>query len=165
VIRIPETLVRAIRDHARREYPHECCGALLGRVEPSAAGDGEIRVVVALRAAENRREAEAAPRRFLITSEDYRAIEREARERALDVLGFYHSHPDHPARPSEYDRDHALPWYSYVIVSVREGRAGETPADLTSWVLGDDRHAFAFEPIATEPPGRKPGGTRGKQLR
>ena len=153
MIHIPEALVGAIRDHAQREYPHECCGALLGRVEPSAGAD-EMRVVVALRAAENRREADAAPRRFLITPDDYRAIEREARERALDVLGFYHSHPDHPARPSEYDREHALPWYSYVIVSVRDGRAGDTPADLTSWVLGDNRRAFTFEPIASERPGR-----------
>ncbi len=156
MIHIPDALVGAIRDHARRDYPHECCGALLGRVEPSAAGAGETRVVIALRAAENRREAEAAPRRFLITPDDYRAIEREACERALDVLGFYHSHPDHPARPSEYDREHALPWYSYVIISVRAGRAGETPADLTSWVLDDDRHAFTFEPIAGEGPGRGP---------
>lgn len=156
MIHIPDALAGAIRDHAQREYPHECCGALLGRVEPAAAGAGEVRVVVALRAAENRREAEAAPRRFLITPDDYRAIEREARERALAVLGFYHSHPDHPARPSDYDREHALPWYSYVIISVREGRAGDTPADLTSWILGDERHAFTFEPIATGRPDRDP---------
>jgi proteasome lid subunit RPN8/RPN11 len=150
MIRIPEELIHAIRDHAERDYPHECCGALLGRAAAGAEGSSvETREVVALRAAANRREAKAAPRRFLITADDYRSIEREARERALELLGFYHSHPDHPARPSEYDREHALPWYSYVIVSVCAGRAGSTPADITSWVLGDDRRVFTFEPIAT----------------
>ena len=124
MIHIPDALAGAIRDHAQREYPHECCGALLGRVEPAAASAGEVRVVVALRAAENRREAEAAPRRFLITPDDYRAIEREARERALAVLGFYHSHPDHPAQWSQTDLAEAH-WFacSYVITSVEKGKA------------------------------------------
>ena len=62
------------------------------------------------------------------------------------MLGFYHSHPDHPARPSEYDREHALPWFSYVIVSVRDGRAEES--DLTSWTLDDDRSTLRSEPVA-----------------
>jgi proteasome lid subunit RPN8/RPN11 len=151
VIRIPEEVLREIHAHAERDYPHECCGALLGRVSGPASGRAaqaggagpEAREVVALHAAANRRETEAAPRRFLITAEDYRAIERAARGRELDVLGFYHSHPDHPARPSEYDREHALPWYSYVIVAVDAGRAGET----TSWVLDDDRRDFVLEPV------------------
>lgn len=151
MIHIPDDLLREIHAHAERDYPHECCGALLGRVSapPSilAPGPGaEAREVVALQAADNRREATAAPRRFLITADDYRAIEREARVRDLVVLGFYHSHPDHPARPSDYDREHALPWYSYVIVSVNAGRAGET----TSWILDDDRRGFALEPVVAK---------------
>lgn len=140
MITIPENLVRAINAHAERAYPHECCGALLG----SEGGDG-LRTVAALHEADNRREAAAAPRRFLISAEDYRAIERAAREQSLDVLGFYHSHPDHPARPSEYDREHAFPWYSYVIVSVQGGVAGET----TSWILDDDRVFFQEESVVT----------------
>jgi proteasome lid subunit RPN8/RPN11 len=112
--------------------------------------------VVALHAADNRREAEAAPRRFLITAEDYRAIEAAARARSLDMIGFYHSHPDHPAHPSDYDREHAFPWYSYVIVSVRDGRAAET----TSWILDDDRAAFAPEPLSTEERGSVPSDPR-----
>lgn len=138
MISMPEDVMRAIRAHAERTYPHECCGALLG----SEGGDG-VRAVVALYEADNRREAGAAPRRFLITAEDYRTIERAARERSLDVLGFYHSHPDHPARPSDYDREHAFPWYSYVIVTVQGGVAGET----TSWILDDDRVSFQEESV------------------
>jgi proteasome lid subunit RPN8/RPN11 len=143
MIRIAPELVRAIRAHAERDYPGECCGALLGRAGAGPA-PGVTKWVLALEPAENRREAEDAPRRFLITADDYRAIERVAREKSLDVLGFYHSHPDQPARPSEYDREHALPSYSYVIVSVRQGRAEE----FTSWTLDDDRRAFSSEPVA-----------------
>ena len=147
MIRIPAELLGEIHRHSERDYPHECCGALLGRVYPGAPeadADGtETREVAALHAAANRRETAAAPRRFLITADDYRVIEREARARNLDVIGFYHSHPDHPARPSEYDREHALPWYSYVIVSVSAGRAGET----ASWILGDDRGGFGLERV------------------
>jgi proteasome lid subunit RPN8/RPN11 len=129
----------AIRAHAERTYPHECCGALLGH----EAADG-ARWIAALHQADNRREDAAAPRRFLIEPDDYRTIEGAARQQRLDIIGFYHSHPDHPARPSEYDREHAFPWYSYVIVSVRDGVAGEA----TSWILDDDRAAFAAEVLA-----------------
>ncbi|HEU4364926.1 MAG TPA: M67 family metallopeptidase [Candidatus Krumholzibacteria bacterium] len=140
MITIPENLVHAIKAHAERTYPHECCGALLG----SEGRDG-VRAVVALHEAGNRREAGAAARRFLISAEDYRNIEQAARERSLDVLGFYHSHPDHPAHPSDYDREHAFPWYSYVIVAVQGGVAGET----TSWILDDDRVSFQEESVVT----------------
>jgi proteasome lid subunit RPN8/RPN11 len=143
MIRIAPDLIAAIRAHAERDYPSECCGALLGRAG-SAPSPASTKWVLALEPVENRREAEAASRRFLITADDYRAIERVAREKSLDVLGFYHSHPDQPARPSEYDREHALPSFSYVIVSVRDGRAGE----LTSWTLEDDRNAFTPESVA-----------------
>ena len=139
-LKLTDGVDAAIRAHGREAYPHECCGALLG----SEGGDG-VRAVVALHEADNRREAGAAPRRFLITAEDYRTIERAARERSLDVLGFYHSHPDHPARPSDYDREHAFPWYSYVIVAVLDGVAGET----TSWILDDDRVSFQEESVVT----------------
>lgn len=143
MIRISGPLMEAIRAHAERDYPHECCGALLGRAGAAPSADG-TKWVLAVLPVDNRREAEAAARRFLITADDYRAIERTAREKSLDVLGFYHSHPDQPSNPSPYDREHALPSYSYVIVSVRGGRA-ERP---TSWTLDDDRAAFSSESIA-----------------
>jgi proteasome lid subunit RPN8/RPN11 len=70
-------------------------------------------------------------------------VEKDARARGLEVLGYYHSHPDHPARPSINDREHAWPWYSYVIISVERG----IPKDLTSWVLAEDRGAFRAEQL------------------
>jgi len=126
----------AIRAHGEQTYPHECCGALLGR-------EG-----VVLEACPLPNTTEEGPRRrFLVRPADYRAAERRATERSMDLMGFYHSHPDHPARPSQYDLDHAWPVFSYVIVSVREGVARE----LTSWRLRDDRAAFDEEPLAREP--------------
>ena len=126
----------AIRDHGRGTYPHECCGAMLGR-------DG-----VVLEACPLPNTTEEGPRRrFLVRPQDYRSAERLATERGLELLGFYHSHPDHPARPSQYDLDHAWPVFSYVIVSVREGDACE----LTSWRLREDRSVFDEEPVALEP--------------
>ncbi|MGH9353636.1 MAG: M67 family metallopeptidase, partial [Terriglobia bacterium] len=79
--------------------------------------------------------------RFLIDPDDLRRAEKDARGRGIETVGFYHSHPDHPARPSEYDRDHAFPWYSYVIIAVEAGKAGR----YTSWVLRDDRTQFDEE--------------------
>ena len=143
MIRISPELIRAIRTHAERDYPNECCGALLGRAG-AAPTPGNTKWVLALEPVGNRREGNAATHRFLITSDDYRAIERVAGEKSLDVLGFYHSHPDQPARPSQYDLEHALPSFSYIIVAVRAG----TAEAFTSWTLDDDRAAFSSEPIA-----------------
>ncbi len=86
---------------------------------------------------------ETEENRFLIDPLDQLHVEKDARAQGLDVLGYYHSHPDHPARPSNYDRDHAWPWYSYVIIAVEQG----APKDLTSWVLAEDRSAFGAETI------------------
>lgn len=117
----------AIRRHGQETYPHECCGALVGR-------DDRVTDVVAL---PNTTE-EGPRRRFLVSSSDYRQAERRATELGGELLGFYHSHPDHPARPSQYDLDHAWPTFAYVIVSVAAGRA----EDMTVWYLKDDRSSF-----------------------
>ena len=122
----------AIRAHGRDTFPHECCGALLGT-------DGVVHESFQL---PNTTE-EGPRRRFLVRPEDYRAAEKRGREAGYDLLGFYHSHPDHPARPSQYDLDHAWPFFSYVIVSVM---AGEDRV-LTSWRLKDDRSAFEEEVV------------------
>ena len=117
----------AVRAHGRETYPHECCGALVG------AG-GQVTATVAL---PNTTE-EGPRRRFLVRPSDYRMAERRAGELGGELLGFYHSHPDHPARPSQYDLDHAWPNFAYVIVAVAAGRAG----DMTVWWLKDDRSSF-----------------------
>ena len=122
----------AIRRHGEETYPHECCGALVG-------SSGHSTATVAL---PNTTE-EGPRRRFLVRPDDYRIAEQRGREAGLDLLGFYHSHPDHPAKPSQYDLDHAWPFFSYVIVSVM---AGEDKR-LTSWRLKDDRSAFDEETV------------------
>ena len=127
-----------IRSHAAATYPDECCGALIG-----TAADGAVRVLEAL-ALPNTTE-EGARRRFLVRPSDYRAAETRAQQAGADLVGFYHSHPDHPARPSGYDLDHAWPNLSYVIVSVAGGR----PADVRSWRLLDDRSGFFEETLRT----------------
>jgi proteasome lid subunit RPN8/RPN11 len=100
-------------------------------------------VVEAIVPIENAWDAGEQYHRFQISPEDMMQAEREARKRGLDVLGFYHSHPDHPARPSDFDREQALPFYSYIITAVEQGRAGE----LASWELKTDRSEFLVEAI------------------
>ena len=117
----------AIRRHGEEAYPHECCGALVGR-------EGQVTATVPL----SNTTEEGPRRRFLVRPSDYRLAESRASELGADLLGFYHSHPDHPARPSQYDLDHAWPTFAYVIVAVAAGKAG----DMTVWWLKDDRSTF-----------------------
>jgi proteasome lid subunit RPN8/RPN11 len=117
----------AIRAHGQETYPHECCGALVG-------ADGRITATVPLPNVTD----EGPRRRFRVSDKDYMMSERRAGELGGELLGFYHSHPDHPARPSQYDLDHAWPNFAYVIVAVAAGRAG----DMTVWWLKDDRSNF-----------------------
>ncbi|HXG86827.1 MAG TPA: M67 family metallopeptidase [Vicinamibacterales bacterium] len=132
-IALTDQVDAAIRAHGVETYPNECCGALIGR-------DGVVSESFPLVNTTD----EGPRRRFLVRPSDYRAAEARATERGLELLGFYHSHPDHPARPSQYDLDHAWPCFSYVIVSVREG----DPRELTAWRLRDDRSQFDEEEIA-----------------
>lgn len=122
----------AIERHGRETYPHECCGALLG--------DGDR--VMATHPLPNVT-TEGPRRRFRIDDKDYLASERQASAARLSLLGFYHSHPDHPAVPSQYDLDHAWPTFVYPIVSVMAG----APAALRAWMLRGDRSAFDERPI------------------
>lgn len=128
-------VAEAIRRHGVQAYPDECCGALIGR-------NGIVQEAFSL---PNTTE-EGPRRRFLVRPQDYREAERRASELDAELLGFYHSHPDHPARPSQYDLDHAWPFLSYVIVSVRGG----APELMTSWRLQEDRSAFTEELLETQ---------------
>src|SRR5579862_4593023 len=143
-----DKIAEEIRGHGSRDYPNETCGAMLG--VDGADGNAESREVRALFPLVNRRD-DSPRNRFSVTADDVRAAERAAADQKLELIGWYHSHPDHPARPSEFDRDHAWPWYSYVIVSVAAGQ----PRDMTSWRLADDRSHFDPEEIparAAAPP-------------
>ena len=117
----------AVRRHGEETYPHECCGALIGK-------DGVIASVFPL---PNMTE-EGPRRRFLVRPSDYRLAEQQATEQGGELLGFYHSHPDHPARPSQFDLDHAWPTFAYLIVAVASGHA----AAMTAWWLKEDRSSF-----------------------
>ncbi|MDR1314458.1 MAG: M67 family metallopeptidase [Deltaproteobacteria bacterium] len=138
-----------VRSEAEAAYPYECCGLVMGVLDGQ---DGDLRKGSALVVVANAREGDARRRRFSIGPEDFLRAEREAARLGLDVIGVYHSHPDHPAVPSEYDLSHALPFYSYVIVSVEGGRAG----DMTSWRLAPDRSSFAPEPLEVDPGPARP---------
>jgi proteasome lid subunit RPN8/RPN11 len=148
-LKLSREITQQIREHGAQSYPDECCGALLGHdaEESNAATTGggvslSVREILALFPLVNRRE-DSPHNRFSVTAEDVRDSEKAARDKGLDVVGWYHSHPDHPARPSQYDREHAWPWYSYIIVSVAKGKAQE----MTSWRLSDDRSEYACEEI------------------
>jgi len=136
VIRLPQAVAEEIRSAGARSYPEECCGALVGR-----ASDGSKSVLMARPFANGR--ADERERRYYVGPDAYREAEAWARAQGLDVVGIYHSHPDHPARPSEFDREHAWPWYSYVIVSVEQGK----PSLMTSWVLTEERDRFDPEEL------------------
>ena len=137
MIRVPEKQLAEIREHGVRDYPYECCGLLLGRF-----GEGG-KVVVETYPISNAREESAKRNRFLITPEELMRGERYARSRDLEVVGFYHSHPDSPAVPSTYDLEHAWPTYSYIIVSTSPGEA----TDLFSWEQEADRSRFNSEAV------------------
>jgi proteasome lid subunit RPN8/RPN11 len=148
VLVLSDSVDRAIRRHGQETYPHECCGALVG------SGDRVIDVVQLPNTTE-----EGPRRRFLVRPSDYKLAERRAGELGAELLGFYHSHPDHPSRPSQYDLDHAWPTFAYIIISVVDGdaalpgrsaAAGHVPTrdngakagHLTVWYLKDDRSSF-----------------------
>lgn len=147
-------LEQQIRDHGARAYNEEACGVLIGsedRTKGTQAGQVVVDVV-SVRSMENTKDQERE-RRYVIDPLELMKLERELDTSAWDLVGIYHSHPDHPARPSQFDQDHAWPGLSYLILAVSEG----SPGELTSWRLSEDRKTFHPEPIikrdTTDPPG------------
>jgi proteasome lid subunit RPN8/RPN11 len=136
-IRMSADLAEKIRQHGIETYPHECCGALLGK-----DGNGAGREIVAVLGLANQRD-DSPRNRFSVAPRDVIDADKAAQANGLEVVGWYHSHPDHPARPSEFDREHAWPWYSYVIVKVEKGEARE----MRSWRLNEDRKEYQEERI------------------
>ncbi len=145
MIRLSAGLLEEMARHAEREYPRECCGLLVGRI----TDDGRTREVRATYPVANIFSEEAERRhRMAIEPLEYARAERRHAAEGLGVVGNYHSHPEHPAVPSQYDLEHLAPWptMSYVVVSVREGKA----VDTRSWELLADRSRFDEEQIMTE---------------
>ena len=138
MISIDKELIEQIKSHGERTYPNECGGMLIGHL----IADGE-KSVVELLPMENAMDKAEQHNRVLILPKDVMRAERYAREKKLDVVGYYHSHPDCPAVPSQYDLDHALPVWSYIIVSVLEGKA----AEMFSWEMESNRSKFNEEEV------------------
>ncbi len=139
MIRLGTETIAAIREHGREAYPEECCGALLG-----TAGHGAVRVTRVERTENSSREEKR--RRYVVAPLEYVRVERLADADGLSLLGFYHSHPDHPAVPSEYDREHGLPFFHYVVLAVGPESSGE----IASYLLSEDRGVFEREELVVE---------------
>ncbi|MCP4871476.1 MAG: M67 family metallopeptidase [Proteobacteria bacterium] len=133
-LRIDKDQLARLHAHAEEGYPHEVCGILAG-----SRASWEVTEVVAL---VNER-ADSAHNRYKVSGLTLMRAEQALEARGLEVVGYYHSHPDHPSQYSEFDRDHALPNMSYPIVSVQEGSVATTQ----SWRLRDDRSAMDEEAL------------------
>lgn len=145
-LRIPQPLILEMRRHARETYPDECCGFLVAAPDPIAE-DGP-RSIVAVEPSRNDYAGERR-RRFVIRPEDLRAAEHALEGTERVVAGFYHSHPDHPARPSTFDQEHAWPWYTYLVLSVSSTDVSEVGA----FELDPDSGVFHSVPLTSSPPG------------
>jgi proteasome lid subunit RPN8/RPN11 len=139
MLEIPSEIMKQIQAVGEKAYPEEGAGFLLGQ-------DGPPRRVQAILPLPNAREEDARKNRYLITSDDMLGAERDAEARKQDIIGVFHSHPDHPNRPSSFDLNWALPWFSYLITTVVQGRAGDSRA----WRLAEDRSSFEEEPVQIE---------------
>jgi proteasome lid subunit RPN8/RPN11 len=139
MIRLTEKIVDEIELHGEQTYPEECCGMILGS---SKDGLHSIEEVIKI----DNRQDENRQRRFFITPGQYLQAEQLAKKWNMELLGFYHSHPDHPAAPSAFDTDHALPWFTYIIISVDHGKA----AAMTAWVLNEERTQFLERVVLVE---------------
>ena len=135
-INITQKIVDSFLSHGEKEYPHECCGFILGQFKDDESFG--IEYLPASNVKEENRE-----RRFLIDPLAYQKAEDEADDQGMSIISIVHSHPDHPDKPSDFDRDHAWPGFSYIIISVQKGKA----SSYRSWQLNDDRKFFIEENI------------------
>jgi len=138
---ITKDLLEKIHAHGESSYPEEGAGLLLG------GANGNSRIVESILKLTNAREESARHNRYLITPQDMMEGERQAMRLGLDIIGVFHSHPDHPNRPSDFDKEWAMPWFSYIITSVQNGKAIES----RSWRLTEDRDVFTEEKISITP--------------
>jgi proteasome lid subunit RPN8/RPN11 len=139
-LHIPQAVQQQMVDHAKAAYPEECCGFMYGEDR------GTDRYITFVEAVTNQSE-DNRKRRFSIAPQAYMQAEQRALAEGVTLLGVYHSHPDHPAEPSEHDRKQAMPFFSYVILSIREGEL----AAWTSWQLDDQAETAEFAEEAVAP--------------
>jgi proteasome lid subunit RPN8/RPN11 len=141
VLVLSASQVAQIEAEGSQTYPNECCGIIIGRDVQDGASTR--RIVEKLEPMQNVFDAAQQKRRFAVDPLALMRAEKSTAATGQSVLGFYHSHPDHPARPSEYDREHAWPFYSYIIVAIAKGE----PVDMTSWLLDDQTQIFSQQEI------------------
>jgi proteasome lid subunit RPN8/RPN11 len=135
-LRIARSVMEEVRRHLEAGYPHEACGALVGH-----PGDGDHQVVE-FHPIRNMVHDRPWDRYALDPLEQLR-IQKAAEARGLEIIGFAHSHPDHPARPSRFDAEQGWPFYSYLVASIVNGKL----AEATSWLLDDMEKVFREEPL------------------
>ena len=140
MIQIPSSILREIYDHIEASYPHECCGLMVGTLRAGKYAVHTFRKCRNLN-------TERAHDRYELDPLCMLKVQREFENGPWDIIGIYHSHPDHPSRPSQTDTDRAFPVYSYVIVSVQKG----TVASAQSWVLNENEKKFYEEPLVSVP--------------
>ena len=136
IINITEDIIKQFIEHGEKEYPHECCGFILGQFKDDESFG--IEYLPASNVKEENRE-----RRFLIDPLAYQKAEDKADDQGMSIISIVHSHPDHPDKPSDFDRDHAWPGFSYIIISVQNGKI----ASYRSWQLNENRKVFIEENI------------------
>lgn len=133
VIKISREEVEKIYEHAKETYPEECCGFLIGEIEKRVLKTEKTRNI----------SLEMRERRYLIDPKTIYDLDQKLEKKKLRIIGYYHSHPNSVPIPSEYDRNHAWPWYTYIIVSIRNKQI----EDIKSWILDDDREKFNNEEL------------------
>ena len=142
MIKITNGAYKTMINHIKDTYPEEGCGALIG-------SENDSRLIKKVIPIENKVE-KSRTKRYVIDPEDIIKVENKAKEEKLELLGFFHSHPDAPAEPSKFDLEHSSPWYSYVIISIKQKERGniiQEEISLTSWRLRDDRSKFDNEEL------------------
>jgi proteasome lid subunit RPN8/RPN11 len=143
---LDQQMFAEMHSHAASTYPEECCGLMFGRLSFENGSDkngGAIKKVLRLRRMKNAFDPKERYHRYTIDPKEFLEAEKDADDKGDEIVGIYHSHPNAQARPSAFDRDHAWPTLSYVVIEVRESKALET----RSWVLKDDRSEFLPEEI------------------
>jgi len=134
-LKLPKEVYDNIIAHVKEDYPHECCGVLIGNAMMGR------KIFYADRCTNTNKTS--AHNRYQMDPMEINLADKGARAQSLELMGFYHSHPDHPDRPSEYDREMAQPGYSYIIVSVKNG----TEVSLKSWTFAEEDDPFKEEPL------------------
>jgi proteasome lid subunit RPN8/RPN11 len=142
MISVPKKILGEIWRHGENTYPEEGAGVLIGRVE------SEDRLVDHILLLSNQFESNLRHRRYMITPQDMLRVEEFTDGLGLEIIGIFHSHPDHPAQPSEFDRERALPWYSYLITSVQDRKA----LDSRSWRLTEERKFIEEKMLIAQEP-------------